>query len=415
MKQPVNILVALVHLRSNFMQSLVSLLSVTFGVSMYIFMNSFMNGVNQTQDDLAFSTLSHIRIFNESRISSFNPLHLAYDTTEVIVHISHKKNLQFIEGIKNTSEIIKMLNAQSEVTGVACQLNFSVIFRNGAKKINGMASGVEVDNEDRLMRISEKVIEGSWGALKHNPSGIILGSQLASNMAVSISDLVDIYTVEGVTKKFEVVAIIETSIKELDKSKAYINSVAARSLLGKNFDYATDIRINLKQRHLTEQFAAKITPLIPYQMETWQEANQQLVAASQLRSIIAMAVSLAILLVAGFGIYNIMNMTINEKIKEIAILKAMGFNGWNITNIFLLQAFVIGIIGGVLGLGLGYLISSLINQVPFKVAGLTTLPIMYRPTDFVLAFVFGITTTLVAGFLPARKAARVDPVLIIRG
>jgi lipoprotein-releasing system permease protein len=128
-----------------------------------------------------------------------------------------------------------------------------------------------------------------------------------------------------------------------------------------------------------------------------------------------MAVSLAILLVAGFGIYNIMNMTINEKIKEIAILKATGFNGWDITSIFLLQAVVIGIIGGVCGVGLGYFISSLINQVPFRVAGLTTLPILYNLFDFILAFIFGVITTILAGYLPARKASKVDPISIIRG
>jgi len=110
-----------------------------------------------------------------------------------------------------------------------------------------------------------------------------------------------------------------------------------------------------------------------------------------------------------------MNMTINEKIKEIAILKATGFSGKDIKSIFLSQAGAIGLLGGFLGVVLGYLISLLINQVPFNVASLETLPIYFRVQDFVLAVVFGLLTTLIAGYLPSRKAAKVDPVSIIRG
>ena len=118
---------------------------------------------------------------------------------------------------------------------------------------------------------------------------------------------------------------------------------------------------------------------------------------------------------AGFGIYNIMLMTINEKIREIAILKAMGFSGFDIRRIFLAMSSVIGIVGGFVGMGLGYLVSSLVNRVPFNVAGLATLPMDYDPKDYILAFSFGLITTFVAGYFPSRKASRVDPVNIIRG
>lgn len=155
--------------------------------------------------------------------------------------------------------------------------------------------------------------------------------------------------------------------------------------------------------------------MIPFQIESWQEANEQLVAGSELRNIIAVAVSLTILLVAGFGIYNIMNMTINEKIKEIAILKATGFSGNDIMTIFLTQATVIGLMGAIVGVIMGYGMSLLINQVPFTIAGLKTLPIFFRVQDFLLAVVFGILTTIIAGYLPSRKASKIDPVIIIRG
>lgn len=226
---------------------------------------------------------------------------------------------------------------------------------------------------------------------------------------------VNILTSEGVSKNYQVVGIIETSVKEVDKSKAFMNISAARQLQGKNFDYSSDIQVNIKDRDQTKEIVNRLSSSVPYQIESWQTANQQLVAASQLRNIIASAVSLTILLVAGFGIYNIMNMTINEKIREIAILKAMGFSGKDILHIFLTQAAIIGVMGGITGVLLGYGISSMVNQVPFKVAGLDTLPIGFHTKDFVLSVLFGITTTLFAGYLPARKASKIDPVIIIRG
>jgi lipoprotein-releasing system permease protein len=171
----------------------------------------------------------------------------------------------------------------------------------------------------------------------------------------------------------------------------------------------------IKDKENTVSYIKKISPMVPYQVESWQEANEQLVAGSELRNIIAVAVSLTILLVAGFGIYNIMTMTINEKIKEIAILKALGFSGNDIMTIFITQATVIGLFGALVGVILGYGMSLLINQIPFTIAGMDTLPIFFQTKDFLLAVVFGILTTLIAGYLPSRKASKIDPVIIIRG
>jgi lipoprotein-releasing system permease protein len=130
---------------------------------------------------------------------------------------------------------------------------------------------------------------------------------------------------------------------------------------------------------------------------------------------LAIAVSLTILIVAGFGIYNIMNMTVNEKIKEIAILKAIGFNGKDVIEIFLTQSVAIGLIGGLVGLFLGNIIVQMLDIVPFTIASHNTLPVEYNIKDYILAFSFGTIITLIAGYLPSRKASKVDPVEILRG
>lgn len=409
-----NYKIANAHLTSRVKQTLVAILSVTFGISMYIFMNSFMTGVNDTQTGLAFSTLAHIRIYNDIPKDRTN-LFDGHVDKNTLVNIRNPKVIKYTEGIKNSERILNILDTVPEISGVTPQLNINVFFRNGATKINGMLSGIDVVNEDRLFGTAQYVTEGDWMDLQRRSDGILLGSGLAKKLSLGLNDNVVVTTEDGITKNYKVIGIVETTLASVDNSKAYIRIGFARQLVSKNMGYVTDIQINLNDYDDTWALAERLGQHTEYKVEPWQEANGQLEAANKLRNIIALAVSLTILIVAGFGIYNIMNMTVNEKIREIAILKAMGFDGRDIVQIFLTQSIIIGILGGMVGIVLGYLVSVGVNHIPFKIASLETLPITYRTSDYVLAFVFGMITTYIAGYLPAKKASKVDPVEIIRG
>jgi lipoprotein-releasing system permease protein len=409
-----NFKIAKVHLTTKTRQTLVALLGVTFGICMYIFMNSFMSGVNDTQTDLAFTSLAHIRVYNDGPEDNTN-LVQKIAPPNTAVNIRNGKIIQYTTGIKNTAAIMSLVRDQPEVTGITPQVNIDVFFRNGGNKITGTLSGVDVQNEDNLFNISKYMVTGVWNQLQYRPDGIFLGTDLAKNLSVNINDNINLLTSDGVAHNYKLIGIFRTNVKSTDKSKAYINIAAARQLQNVNQEYVTDIQINIRDYQKTAPVVNRIAPVIPYRTESWQTANQQLEAGSRLRDIIAIAVSLTILLVAGFGIYNIMNMTINEKIREIAILKAMGFSGRDIMQIFLTQAVVIGVLGGWVGMVFGFAIADAVNHIPFKLAGLDHLPMTYHPKDYIMAFIFGLITTLIAGYLPARKAARVDPVKIIRG
>ena len=393
-----------VHLTSNTKQTVVAVLSVTFGISMYVFMNSFMSGVNDAQTKLAFTALAHVRVYNDGPADNTNLLKKVLPPDKLI-NLRNAKVIQYTEGIKNSAQIISLLRHQPETAGVTTQVNINVSYHNGAVKINGLLSGVDVENEARLFGIDKYMLHGQWQELKSRSDGVIVGSGLAKNMSLKIDDNLNLLTDGGIAKNYKVIGIFETTIANTDKSKAYINIGAARQLLSKNADYVTDIQVNVKEYSKARETAGKVAPVIPYKVE----------AGSDLRDIIAKAVSLTILLVAGFGIYNIMNMTVNQKIREVAILKAMGFSGGDITTIFLTEALVIGIIGGFVGMVLGYVVAAAVNHIPFAIGGLTTLPMSYKPSDYILAFVFGLITTFIAGYLPARHASKIDPVTIIRG
>ena len=408
-----NLRIVFVHLTSRIKQSIIAMLSVTFGVCMYICMNGFMAGVNDVQTELAFSTLAHVRIYNDGDKGNTNFV-AGPDDSDTWVHIRNPKSIQYTEGIKNFARIINEVKHHPEVVAVTPQVNINVFYRNGAMKINGSLSGVDVFNENRLFDTSNYMVEGNWEALEYRTDGIIIGKGLAEKLGVKIDDPISLSTADGIIKNYKVIGIIEFTIASIDDRKGFIQIASARQLLSKNPGYVSDIQVNIEQFSNAREIAEQLQPSIPFKVEAWQEASGQLEVGSRLRDIIALSVSLAILIVAGFGIYNIMNMTVNEKMKEIAILKAMGFEGQDIVEIFLVQSIFVGIMGGFVGMLTGLGLSAIIDRIPFELAVMDTYPITYNLSDYGMSFIFGFITTFVAGYLPSKKASNVDPIEIIR-
>ena len=406
--------IANIFLTSRIRQLLVAVLSVTFGISMYVFMNSFMSGVNNEQTEITFTTMAHIKVYNElpNEVNSILP---KPEDKNTVLAVNNARNIRYTEGIKNVDAIKEALVDFSDITGVTAQLNQNIFIRNGVTKISANLSGIETSNEDKVFGTSKYITEGDLFELDKHSNGIILGTGLALRAGVNIGDNVTVLTSDGVSKSFKIIGLFETGANVTDRSKALVSIQTARQLFSANKSYATEVMVSVKDYNEATQVAEKIAPLTHHKVEPWQEGNSQLDSSNMLRDIIAIAVSLTILIVAGFGIYNIMNMTVNEKIKEIAILKAMGFNGNDVIEIFLTQSVVIGLIGGFTGLFLGNIISQIVDNIPFEVGSMNTLPVEYQSSDYLMAFAFGIIITFIAGYLPARKASKLDPVDILRG
>jgi lipoprotein-releasing system permease protein len=188
--------------------------------------------------------------------------------------------------------------------------------------------------------------------------------------------------------------------------------------LGESNAYITDIQIKLKDILLAPAVAKEFQELFDTEAIDIQTANSQFETGSSIRTLISYAVGITLLIVAGFGIYNILNMMIYEKMDSIAILKATGFSGSDVNRIFITIALSIGVFGGAVGLLFGFGLSSLIDQIPFNTAALPTIktyPINYNPKYYIIGAVFSVVTTYFAGYFPSRKASKIDPVIIIRG
>jgi lipoprotein-releasing system permease protein len=136
-------------------------------------------------------------------------------------------------------------------------------------------------------------------------------------------------------------------------------------------------------------------------------------ATNKMRKLIILFVSTTILLVAGFGIYNILNMTVSSKINDIAILKAMGFKGKDVVKIFVTQALTIGAMGVIAGILMAIILITLLKRV-YLGGDIGYFPVDYEVKKFIQGVVIGLVITFFAGYIPARKAAKIDPVDIFR-
>jgi lipoprotein-releasing system permease protein len=254
--------------------------------------------------------------------------------------------------------------------------------------------------------------------LKTIPNSIILGKGLAEKMFANIGDVVQVTTVKGDRVQLKVVGYFQSGLQDLDRVQSYASLATTQKILAKPSSYVTDIQIKLTDIAQAPVVAKAYAQVFNIDAEDIQTANSQFETGSNVRSLISYAVGITLLVVAGFGIYNILNMMIYEKMDSIAILKATGFSGKDVNAIFVSIALSIGFFGGLAGLAFGFSLSSLIDHIPFNTAALPTIktyPINYNPKFYVIGTVFSLITTYFAGLFPARKASKIDPVVIIRG
>jgi lipoprotein-releasing system permease protein len=399
-------------------QTLIAAIGVTFSITMFITLLSFMSGLNDLLDGLLINRTPHVRLYNEILPSKNQPINVSNKFKDKHNFIRSIKPKNRLLEIYNNAAIVDYLEKDNRVLGVAPKIIAQVFYNIGSIDLTGIINGIDVDEENRLFLFKDYVVDGDYLDLRNISNSIILGKGVAEKMLVETGDIIQLTTAKGEIVQLKVVGIFQSGILEIDKVQSYATIATTQKLLSESSSYITDIQIKLKDILIAPKLAKEYANLFDVEAIDIQTANSQFETGSSIRTLISYAVGITLLIVAGFGIYNILNMMIYEKMDSIAILKATGFSGKDVNKIFITIALSIGIFGGMLGLIFGFGLSALIDQIPFNTEALPTIktyPINYNPKFYIIGGIFSILTTYLAGYLPSRKASKVDPVIIIRG
>jgi lipoprotein-releasing system permease protein len=399
-------------------QTLVAAIGVTFSITMFITLLSFMSGLNDLLDGLILNRTPHIKLFNDIKPNLNQPIKIAADYQSGHHFIESIKSDANRQAIYNSAAIMEALKKDKRVLGFSPKLTAQVFFNDGNIDITGSMSGINPVEESKLFHFDEYVTSGNSADLTKVSNSIILGKGLAGKLLVQIGDVVQVTTSKGERFQLKVVGIFQSGIKDFDDVQSYASVNTVQKILSQPSNYITAIQIKLFDIKLAPAVAKEYEQVYQIDAEDVQTANSQFETGSSIRTLISYSVGITLLIVAGFGIYNILNMMIFEKMDSIAILKATGFSGRDVKNIFIYIAVSIGIFGGLVGLLLGFGLSATIDQIPFNTPSLPTIktyPINYNPKFYMIGIVFSFITTYFAGWFPARKASKIDPVVIIRG
>jgi lipoprotein-releasing system permease protein len=257
--------------------------------------------------------------------------------------------------------------------------------------------------------------------------GIILGKELAGKLGVFYGEKITVVSPFGVVgplgmvpkmKRFEVVGIFDSGMYEYDSSLAYISLSAAQDFFGMG-DKVTGLEIKVDDIFIADRVAQRIEQTLgfPYGARDWMKMNRNLFSALKLEKIMMFIILVLIILVASFNIVSTLTMIVVEKGREIAILKAMGANRRGVMRIFMIDGLVIGLLGTLIGLPLGYGVCQVLQNfysLPSDIYYINHLPVKIRPLDVSLVALSALLISFLATLYPSWQAAKLDPAEALR-
>ena len=409
--------IAIRYFLSHKRQSLVCIAGVTISVTMFLSMTSMMNGLTDKFITETVESSGHITIKDEPRETRTLILEKVYTNPNALLVTEGVKPRETVKKIQNAAGLLATLDRLPGIVSVAPVVNGSAIATYGTKTVNVVIMGVEPERHVKTTTIGEDLIAGDFSRLRSVADGVILGRGVADVLGAELDDTVLLSSSEGGRTISRVVGIFQTGVTPLDYSRAYMLLNSAQTLLDKK-NVVNEIVIRTDDYRQAEPLAAQIEGMAGYRTEPWQEASANFLKIFKIQSLITYIITAALLIVAAFGVLNILIMAVLERVNDIAILKSFGLSRRDISIIYLFQGLVIGLIGATAGVVFGKLAIEGLRRVPVPMEGLVKtegLLMTEHASQYYSAFVSAMVVVLLAAVYPARRAAKYDPVEVIRG
>jgi lipoprotein-releasing system permease protein len=374
------------HITYRKWRTFLSVGAVALAVAISIVFISIQNGFSDFLFDIVFRFLPHITV---SPLEGDSYIHL-------------------YQGIVDNAWTLP------GVLGVSPTLAATATLAYKDKSDNVAMSGIDPVQANKISNIDKYMLQGQIQSIQGGKR-IVMGEALAKKLKVKVGDTVQAKFPDAVPMRLLVSGLFSFGYKEVDEGVTYISLDTAREFLDEG-DVVTSIDIKLKDAFQAEASAKELRSH-GYNAKDWQELFPDIVRTLAFERTQNNITMLLLMIIATFGIASIMNMLVQEKTREIGMLMAMGATPANIQRLFLIESALLGFLGALAGCVLGYVVSIRLMgvQIPDNMGQMMDLPIAINPMDFVFFTLLAVSLSTIAGYYPARKASRLDPVIALKG
>jgi lipoprotein-releasing system permease protein len=326
-------------------------------------------------------------------------------------------------GRKDSSKIeyplgwFNKLDQDSDVAAYSPQVVAQVIFSQAKVTRAGRIIGSQFERQVKVTNIQNYMKQGSFKDMGNSGNRLIIGSKLMEQLGTRLSETILVSTGSENPQPFKIVGSFETGIKSIDEGTAFISLVDAQKLRGTPSEI-TDIAVKLYDPDLAQTKSVDWKQTTQDKVLAWQESSASILSVFKTQDIVRNSMTIAIIIVAGFGIYNILSILVNQKKRDIAILRSMGFTPKDVVQLFFNQGLILGLIGGMIGLIFGVIICHLMAQievVPGRMSGPgNKMIISFSYIIYLKAFGIAMLSSVFSSIIPAREAGKLEPMEIIR-
>lgn len=331
--------------------------------------------------------------------------------------ISPPSGMQGYSAVQSPQSWYARLRADPRVEAFSPLLTAPALFSAAKVSVSANLIGCNPAEQAKVTVVGTYMVEGKFDEIGYGGNRIILGDELMKRLGAGLNQVVMISVGIKRPVPFKVIGRFMTGNRAADL-QAYGALADVQQLRGTP-NQVNEIGVRLKDYTMASDVATSWSGLAPELVESWDQQFANIFSMFRLQTTLRFAMIATVLIVAGFGIYNILNMTVNQKRQDVAILRSMGYDSLDIVFLFFSQGFIIGVFGAIAGLFVGYLVCLYLQTIQFMAPGASggfdgRLHISLSLAIYAQATALALLTSSLASILPARAAGRMTPIDVIR-